>query len=256
MAKISGIEQRHIEAVLQMNDGYVLDFTNATFSDFFREFSIDIDDAKYKEKGGGKAKRLISFIQLENDPLVARVLKRLVEYAHDFHKSMQSSFSDQENYSLDNIFVTIEKLESKTKVIDIEAIEPTSTEDEVSQAFESIKASIDRDSPESGLDHLHTLLVHFIRGYCDAHSIAFIKDEPLNAIFGKYAKWLEANHQLEAPMSLAIMKYSISLLEKFNSVRNDQSLAHANPLLNYNEAILIFNNITSLVRFIRFIENR
>jgi hypothetical protein len=43
-------------------------------------------------------------------------------------------------------------------------------------------------------------------------------------------------------------------MESFNKVRNDQSFAHDNPILNYNESILIFNNIASSVKFIESIE--
>jgi hypothetical protein len=43
-------------------------------------------------------------------------------------------------------------------------------------------------------------------------------------------------------------------LESFNKVRNEQSFAHDNPILNYNESILILNNIASSIRFIQSIE--
>ena len=46
------------------------------------------------------------------------------------------------------------------------------------------------------------------------------------------------------------------MLDAFNSVRNNQSLAHDNPILNYNESVLIFNNISNTVRFVESIENR
>jgi hypothetical protein len=55
-------------------------------------------------------------------------------------------------------------------------------------------------------------------------------------------------------MTSRILKSSISILEAFNDVRNNQSLAHDNPVLGYEEALVIFNNITALMRFLKSID--
>ena len=39
-------------------------------------------------------------------------------------------------------------------------------------------------------------------------------------------------------------------------MRNNQSFAHDNPILNYEEALLIFNHAAASVRFLRAIERR
>ena len=57
-------------------------------------------------------------------------------------------------------------------------------------------------------------------------------------------------------MTSRILKSSISTLEAFNDVRNNQSLAHDNPMLNYEEALLIFNHVASSIRFLKAIEAR
>lgn len=45
-------------------------------------------------------------------------------------------------------------------------------------------------------------------------------------------------------------------MEAFNHVRNDQSFAHDNKILNYGESLLIFGHVTSSIRFIESIEKR
>jgi len=48
-----------IDRVFGMEGGYVLDFTNRTFAEFFHEeFDVDIDDRRWAAQGGSKAKRL------------------------------------------------------------------------------------------------------------------------------------------------------------------------------------------------------
>lgn len=57
-------------------------------------------------------------------------------------------------------------------------------------------------------------------------------------------------------MTDRILRSSISVLEAFNDVRNNQSLAHDNPILNHSEALLIFSHIGASIRFIRALEGR
>lgn len=61
--------------------GYVLNFTDPTFSAFFREHLISIDDQKYKFSGASKMKRLRAFWEIESDALVGNVLDALLQYA-------------------------------------------------------------------------------------------------------------------------------------------------------------------------------
>ncbi len=51
-------------------------------------------------------------------------------------------------------------------------------------------------------------------------------------------------------MTKTILKYSISLLEKYNYVRNNSSFAHDNKLLNYTESLYIFDTLARLKGFI------
>jgi hypothetical protein len=57
-------------------------------------------------------------------------------------------------------------------------------------------------------------------------------------------------------MTERILKSSISVMEAFNRVRNEQSFAHDNNVLNYAESMLIFGHVTSSIRFIKTLEER
>ncbi len=55
MADLSYIERRKLERLLRMGSGYVLDFSDRTFSEFFEEHTRrDIDAAVYRERGASK----------------------------------------------------------------------------------------------------------------------------------------------------------------------------------------------------------
>lgn len=80
MSSIKSIEERYLEDLFEMRDGYVLDFSNRTFYEFFIEnFNINIYDPKYEYNSGSKANRLRAFWKIEPDALVGKVLSGLLE---------------------------------------------------------------------------------------------------------------------------------------------------------------------------------
>jgi hypothetical protein len=76
------------------------------------------------------------------------------------------------------------------------------------------------------------------------------------ALIGEYVRHLKDKAEIESEMTERILKSSISTLEAFNRVRNEQSFAHGNSILNYDESLLIFNHVTSGIIFITALENR
>jgi len=80
MSSITPIELRVVETVLGMGGGYVLDFTNRSFSEFFRGQQVDIDDERYAAEGASKANRLRCFLHSAPDRSAAQVLNELLKY--------------------------------------------------------------------------------------------------------------------------------------------------------------------------------
>lgn len=79
------LTQADLNAVAKLVDfvrgpGYVLDFTDRTFRQFFGAMKIDIDDNKYAVAGTSKGKRLRTLLESEDDATCARVLKALWDH--------------------------------------------------------------------------------------------------------------------------------------------------------------------------------
>jgi len=80
MSSLKAIEKRVFEDLFGMASGYVLDFSNNTFAELFRETAnTDIYAQKYAFNGDSKAKRLRAFWENEPDALVGKVLSELLE---------------------------------------------------------------------------------------------------------------------------------------------------------------------------------
>ena len=80
MARLKAHEKVVFERLFD-RDGYVLNFSNQTFAEFFREYGIDIEGQKYQFNGTSKMKRLRAFWEIEPDNVVGTVLNGLLEYA-------------------------------------------------------------------------------------------------------------------------------------------------------------------------------
>ena len=79
--KIHPVDMRIIDGVFGMEGGFVLDFSNRTFADFFREeLDIDIYDAHWAAQGGSKAKRLRYYLRQADRQTTLDALNALWEY--------------------------------------------------------------------------------------------------------------------------------------------------------------------------------
>jgi hypothetical protein len=79
--KLKSIDIKLLDEIFEMGGGYVLDFSNPTFSEFFNEeLGINIDNPAYDVNGTSKAKRLRFYLRQTSTDNVVRVLLALWEY--------------------------------------------------------------------------------------------------------------------------------------------------------------------------------
>lgn len=255
MSDLTSIEKMKLEKYLGMETGYVLDFSNRTFQAFIYEnIKIDIDDEKYDYASGSKANRLRGFWEKESNFLVGKLIENLIEY-WDTRKLIGFTSNKEDDSALrDECFKISNRLRENSLVEHIDAIKPNSDDRDFSILSETIRDMVNKNKPEEALDRLHTFTTKYIRELCDRHGVVWDKSKALHSIYGEYIKKIKEKGLIESIMTERILKTSISVLEAFNDVRNNQSLAHDNPMLNYNESILIFNNVSSTIKFIESIE--
>jgi len=264
MAEINIRDKAKIEKFLGMSSGYVADFSDRTFHEFVGVVTgLDIDDPKYHYASNSKANRLRQFMKIEDNNTVGKLLQEMSH--HYFEKLKEAQATSWQPKDADTLKKE-EELYQECLIIsqslqgniidDISAIKPNSDDVDFKKLAESIRESIEKNLPEVALDRLHTFVMKYIRELCRKHGIEFTDEEALHSVFGKYIKFLTANAYLETEMSKRILKTSISNLDSFNDVRNNKSFAHDNPILNYEESVLVFNSISSMIKFIEAVENK
>lgn len=81
MANLTTIEKSILEKLLQMGGGYVLNFSDRTMEEFFRDdVGINIYSKKYNYGSGSKANRIRGLWLKADDKTVGKSISKLLEY--------------------------------------------------------------------------------------------------------------------------------------------------------------------------------
>src|SRR6266852_5728752 len=116
MPKINQLDMRFLDELFEMTGGYVLDFKDRTFAEFFHnDLSIDIDDEKYRRNGTSKGRRLRTLLLIENELVVAKTLRAL----WDYRDAIRGPFNDQDEQVQSQIarfFKIVHSMESAADV--------------------------------------------------------------------------------------------------------------------------------------------
>lgn len=251
MSDLTNIEKRLFEKLFGMSSGYVLDFSNRTFDEFVIDSTgLSIMEEKYNQASGSKANRLRAFWSTESNHVVAKLLQDLLQCVplDDATPEIKKTYEDCSRVVL--------RLLGGNVLLEIVELTPNNAEKEFAVLARAVRESIERNEPEAGLDRLHTFTVKYLRVLCNERGISTNREKPLHSLAGEYVKALKESGHLESEMSERILKASISTLDAFNKVRNEQSLAHDNRMLNYNEALLIYSHVASAIRFFEALERQ
>jgi hypothetical protein len=238
-----------LDQALEMGSGYVLDFSDRTMGEFFQEeLRIDIDHTRYSVNGGSKAKRLRHFLTIEPGVIGGLVLRALWEYRKGL--LLRASRADHP-FMEEQFFAVVARLEGAEGGPSLtDAIERFTADETLEELVASIERDIAANKPQVALDRLHT--------YCMKKFAHLLKErgedspnpkETLNARAGRYFNPLRKAGV--RPITGKIMRSTVEIFELFNSIRNGESLAHDNQLVDQAEARYIFDSVVSLLRFLK-----
>ncbi|MEE2920428.1 MAG: hypothetical protein VYC38_01585 [Pseudomonadota bacterium] len=79
MSSLTEVDKRYLEKILGMGSGWVLDYSDATYGEFFARHGVDIHSSRFQTYGTSKAKKMRSFWEQEDDVLVGKVLSEMLD---------------------------------------------------------------------------------------------------------------------------------------------------------------------------------
>ena len=250
MANLTYREKSVLEELFGMASGYVMDFSNSSFSRFIGDvINIDVYDGPGYEEYSSKANKLRQIWNEEPDNVVGTLIEALLSYFEDM-QLRQDKLTDYERKKIDEMRLVATRLKGSSPRIEL----PSKQEDSLQTLLEDINNALARNKPELVLDRLHTFSTKLLRQICIDNGINVIDNKgtnlPLNSLAGMLRKKYDKDVLFQSSFTLLAIQNSISLFDKYNGVRNDQSYAHDNEVLGTMEAEFAVRIMADLLTFI------
>ena len=235
--------------------GYVLDFSDRTFDEYFKdEFRVEIYSEQFSDCGTSKRNRLLAYLQQADNSSALKVLRSLWDLRegllseHEGVLGIEDAAKDGEAFRK-----IIERLQGEPDSVSTDGIQTFAPDRTLEELVSDIERSLAANKPEVAIDHLHTYCMKRFAHLLRVRGIECNDEEPLHSRFGKYRKQLVAERQLHEFTDRALKSF-ISILESFNDLRNNHSLAHDKKILETFEARFIFSSINAMLVMIRTVE--
>ncbi|MCR4683468.1 MAG: abortive infection family protein [Clostridiales bacterium] len=250
MANLTYREKRVLEKLFGMASGYVMDFSNGSFSRFIGGvINIDVyDGPRYKEYAS-KANKLRQIWNSEPDSVVGILIEALLSY----YENMQlrgNKLTDFERKKIEEMRLVAVRLKGNAPNIEL----PIKQDDSLQTLLEDINNALARNKPELVLDRLHTFSTKLLRQICVDNGISVIDNKganlPLHSLAGMLRKKYDKDGLFQSSFTLLAIQNSISLFDKYNGIRNDKSYAHDKEVLGTMEAEFAVRIMADLLRFI------
>ena len=160
MVQLKRTEMRVLDDAFDMHSGYVLNFSDRTFAEFFEdEFGIDIYVDKYGINGGSKAKHLRAFVEVEDAFTVSKVLRRLWEYRETLPERPSYAWDGQQEGKKDvktPLFELLSRIEGGGAIPRTDAFVRFTPDETLEELIAAIERDIQANKPAAALDRLHT----------------------------------------------------------------------------------------------------
>jgi hypothetical protein len=248
-------EKRAIIGPLENEPGYILDFSNRTIEEFFEdEFGIQMYDEAYEFNGTSKKKRLEALLETVDGTVAAKVLSKLWDYRATLPEHYHANNPDAEAANKNKYFAALDKLVGNPMLSVVGTSEALDNEPALSDVVAAIERDIREDAHNAALDRLHTYCQKKLRLLLEAKGTTVSKNDPLHSRMGKYVGLLVSKGQ-HSDMTIEILGNARKMFEKFNAIRNDETLAHDNDLIDARQARFIFESVLCVLKFMKSIDN-
>ena len=248
MADLNYQEKRVLEKLFGMSSGYVMGFTKNFFKQFIGDvINIDVyNDLGYRANFS-MANKLRQIWKNESNSDVGILIENLLSYYENEH---QGPLSDSVKKEIEEMRAVASRLQGNAPRIEL----PSKQEDTLQTLLKDINNSLSIGKSDLLLDRLHTFSTKLLCQICIDNGISVVDDKgtnlPLHSLAGMLCKKYEKDDLFQSSFTLAAIQNSISLFDKYNSVRDSQSYAHDNDVLGTMETEFAVRIMADLLSFI------
>ena len=235
----------YIRKKTKKGPGYVWDFNDITFNEFVEGATgCNIDEEKYKEKGTSKEKRLRQFLIIGENSRVILLLQAIVDYGTRRNLLLKTHI-----LKINKIIKELRKYEKTLEIT--ESTIKSKKEEEI--LLKEIKGKISKCQYEFAIDRLHTLLKYKYKAIFKSINRE-IKGETLDAIVGELNNILRENEVFKEKTTFSILSATKRIMKDFDDARNQKTYAHANTIMEKNEAEFLCTYMVDYYNFINKID--
>jgi hypothetical protein len=234
-----------VNRYIGVSEGYLGDFSYRTHADFYIEYcDLDIDPYGFE---GTTRQRFINIFESIDNISKSKMLKGVVERFPVEEASAPKTRT--ENLKVQILDVAAEYAGAAPVASPNTVITSPIVRQAISDAEHLLKAN----GATSSIDRVHTAMHGFLIAACDSESITHPKEASIN----KLLKLLRKNHPKLNDLGHReqdidqILNSSAAILNAFNPLRNQGSVAHPNKhLIGKSEAMLVINIARSLIHYL------
>lgn len=153
---------------------------------------------------------------------------------------------------MDLRFIVME-LNMDERIQPVAVPDPTITSQTVEQALRDAETLIRTSGAPNALDRVHTAFHAYLRVICAEAGIVVADDADITSLFSRLRQQhtkLKITDLSAERMMNDVMRGLARAIDALNPVRNHNSLAHPNPLLNPPEAMLAINAMRTMLHYI------
>lgn len=262
MARLSVNERELLYKFFDISGGYVLlslyrnTGKNKTWTQkiIFEATNIDIyEDSNYKTLSQQKA--IEKIIDTQPAVVVSKLFKGFYDYVMFNEQEYKRAYS---SWCYDNLF---DDLSNKVEKLIIKLKEtPTSTttlpqlDTEGIKVLENdLKQKLENQEFNLAIDRLHTFALFYLEKLCKENNLTPNKDPKGHIMFDDMITQLQKkfdSNKLLNNFDKETIKNSKIMLQKYNEVRNNQSFAHPNNVIENAKAKYVVENIIALLNYL------
>jgi len=254
MANLSFLEKNIFEELFTMGGGYVMDFSNSSFARFVgNAINIDVYGGTGYTEYSSKASKLRQIWNDEPDNVVGTLMDAMLSFYED-NQLRRDALTEYQKKKISEMRIVCQRLMGGEIKISL----PQKQEETLQTLLEDINNSLSRNQPTLVLDRLHTFSTKLLRQICADNGITVTDNKgdffPLHSLAGMLKKHYEKNPIFQSTFTILAIQNSISLFDKYNGIRNNQSYAHDNDVLETLEAEFAVRAMANLITFIDRVE--
>jgi hypothetical protein len=263
MSTLSVMDKRYIFELFEIRDGYILlDMYRKTGKNktFTRDMILEatgINIFSNEQPTLSQQKWVEKLITEHSNREVVKFFRCLESfYLENKCQKCLSSYCDNCEFfgKLSKFHSIMEKLETQSDIV-----LPSIGGDNIKDIQEDARRNIEAGNYALAIDRLHTYSILFFEDLCKKNNIEIVKDTQGHAVLEKLVADLKQHYSnsgfLKTDFTKKALKRVSELLKEFNSVRNNDSAAHPNELLNNNEAKFVVEIVCNMLVFFKKLDD-